>query len=65
MKRTIHDGSVSYSVTIPNPAPGQGKHTKTLDQKARRHLFNRLRRTANPGMVPAITAIYRNNGRFE
>ena len=25
-KKTIHDGSRSYSVVMPNPRPGQGKH---------------------------------------
>lgn len=64
MKRTIHEGSVSYSVTIPNPAPGQGKHAKTPEQKLRRHYFNRLRRTVDRGMASVITAIYRNKGRF-
>ena len=25
-KKTIHDGSRSYSVVMPNPRPGHGKH---------------------------------------
>lgn len=27
-KHTIHDGSVSYSVTLPDPPEGKGKHYK-------------------------------------
>lgn len=27
-KHTIHDGSVSYSVTLPDPPEGNGKHYK-------------------------------------
>lgn len=39
MKRTIHEGSVSYSQTLPNPEPGKGKHYKapTKSQKIRRN----------------------------
>lgn len=39
MKQSIHDGSVTYSVTVPNPSPGTGKHAKTREQAARRHWF--------------------------
>lgn len=40
MKRTIHDGSRSYSIEVPNPEPGKGKHAKTVLQKFKRHLRN-------------------------
>ena len=43
MKKSIHDGSVTYSVTVPNPAPGEGKHAKTLEQIIRRHSRNQFR----------------------
>lgn len=33
-----HAGSVTYSVTVPNPAPGEGKHAKTLVQALSRHI---------------------------
>lgn len=41
MKRTIHDGSVSYSQTLPNPKPGEGKHYKapTKQQRIRRNAY--------------------------
>lgn len=42
MKRTIHDGSRSYSIEVPNPEPGEGKHAKTEGQKIRRHSANEL-----------------------
>lgn len=35
-KKTIHDGSVSYSVTLPAPEAGRGKHAKTAKQDNRR-----------------------------
>lgn len=40
MKKSIHDGAVTYSVTVPNPAPGEGKHAKTPAQIRRRHIRN-------------------------
>lgn len=40
MKRTIHDGSRSYSIEVPNPEPGKGKHAKTFSQKVKRHARN-------------------------
>lgn len=42
MKKSIHDGSVTYSVTVPNPAPGEGKHAKTTAQIFRRHMLNQI-----------------------
>ncbi len=42
MKRTIHDGSRSYSIELPNPQPGEGKHAKTLIQIIRRHAANQI-----------------------
>lgn len=42
MKRTIHDGSRSYSIEVPNPEPGEGKHAKTLLQIIRRQARNKL-----------------------
>lgn len=41
MKRTIHEGSVSYSQTLPNPKPGEGKHYEapTKVQKIRRNAY--------------------------
>ena len=44
MKQTIHDGSRSYSVEVPNPEPGKGKHAKTEWQKIKRHARNVLAR---------------------
>ena len=43
MKKSIHDGAVTYSVTVPNPAPGEGKHTKTTVQIRRRHFRNGIK----------------------
>lgn len=43
MKKSIHDGAVTYSVTVPNPAPGEGKHTKTTVQIRRRHFRNQIK----------------------
>lgn len=43
-KETIHDGSVSYSVTRIAPPPGEGKHTKTHRQILRRALCSRIAR---------------------
>ena len=40
MKRTIHDGSKSYSIAIPDPEPGKGKHAKTPMQAYKRHMRN-------------------------
>lgn len=40
MKQTMHDGSRSYSIEVPNPQPGEGKHAKTLLQIIRRHAAN-------------------------
>ena len=45
MKKSIHDGSVTYSVTVPNPAPGEGKHAKTPAQILRRHIRNQIIRS--------------------
>lgn len=42
MKQTIHYGSRSYSVEVPNPEPGKGKHAKTEAEKLRRHYRNVL-----------------------
>lgn len=42
MKKSIHDGPVTYSVTVPNPAPGEGKHAKTPIKAYRRHIRNML-----------------------
>lgn len=41
IKRTIHDESVSYSQTLPEPKPGEGKHYKapTKSQKIRRNSY--------------------------
>lgn len=44
MKQTIHDGSRSYSITIPDPEPGKGKQAKTPAQAYRRHIWNLIRR---------------------
>ena len=44
MKKSIHDGSVTYSITVPNHAPGEGKHAKTPDQILRRHSRYQLER---------------------
>lgn len=44
MLKTIHDGSVSYSIRIPNPPDGKGKHTKSLKQRLRRHSLNRIKK---------------------
>ena len=43
MKKSIHDGAVTYSVTVPNPAPGEGKHAKTPEQIRRRHIRNEIK----------------------
>lgn len=51
MKRTIHDGSRSYSVEVPNPEPGKGKHAKTSWQAYKRHMLNVIR---NIGVEKAI-----------
>ena len=42
MKKSIHDGAVTYSVTVPNPAPGEGKHAKTRAQILRRQFRNKV-----------------------
>lgn len=41
MKRTIHEGSVSYSQTLPDPRWGEGKHYKkpTREQEGRRNRY--------------------------
>lgn len=51
MKRTIHDGSRSYSIEVPNPKRGQGKHAKTPAQAYKRHMLNVIR---NIGVEKAI-----------
>ena len=43
MKQTIHDGSRSYSVEVPNPERGEGKHAKTPAQAYKRHMLNVIR----------------------
>lgn len=43
-KRTIHDGSVSYSVVMRAPENGLGKHTKTVEQILRRQSCSALAR---------------------
>lgn len=43
-KKTIHDGSVSYSVVTPAPESGFGKHTKTVKQIIRRRFCSALAR---------------------
>lgn len=43
-KETIHDGSVSYSVTRIAPPSGEGKHAKTPKQVLRRALCSRIAR---------------------
>lgn len=50
MKKSIHDGAVTYSVTVPNPAPGKGKHAKTLKQIFRRHILNKTKQIVNDRM---------------
>lgn len=47
MKKSIHDGAVTYSVTVPNPAPGEGKHAKTPVQIRRRHIRNEIKQAVN------------------
>lgn len=47
MKKSIHDGAVTYSVTVPNPAPGEGKHAKTLKQILRGHIRNEIKQAVN------------------
>ena len=52
MKRTIHDGSVSYSQTLPNPLPGEGKNFRkpTNSQiKKRKAYINNLPKKAMKG----------------
>ncbi len=43
-KKTVHDGSLSYSVTMPAPEGGLGKHTKTVKQIIRRQFCSALAR---------------------
>lgn len=38
MKKSVHDGSVTYSVTVPNPRAGEGKHAKSPVQALSRHI---------------------------
>lgn len=51
MKKTVHDGSRSYSVEVPNPEPHKGKHAKTPAQAYKRHMLNVIR---NMGIDKAI-----------
>lgn len=50
MKKSIHDGAVTYSAAVPNPAPGEGKHAKTLKQIFRRHIRNKIKQSVNDCM---------------
>lgn len=54
MKRTIHDGSRSYSIAVPDPEPGEGKHAKTAIQAYKRHFRNLLYRE---GIKAALATI--------
>lgn len=51
MKQTIHDGSKSYSITVPDPEPGKGKHAKTYMQKVKRHARNVFLRNLKNNMM--------------